>query len=63
MFELEQPDALLLYGDTNTCPLSFRQTAQDSGVSHGRANRRFDQRAGRTQPQGADHLSDINMVK
>ncbi len=36
VFEREKPDALLLYGDTNTClAADLRQTSENSGVSHG----------------------------
>ena len=55
VFEQEKPDALLLYGDTNSClAVICRQAPQDPGLPHGsRQPLLRPARAGRAEPQGA----------
>ncbi len=55
VFAAEKPDALLLYGDTNTClAVIARQAPEDSRVPHGgRQPLLRPAGAGGTQPQGA----------
>jgi UDP-N-acetylglucosamine 2-epimerase (non-hydrolysing) len=64
LFELEQPDALLLYGDTNTCLAVIAAKRRKIPVFHMEAgNRCFDQRVPEELNRKVlDHLSDINMV-
>ena len=64
VFELEQPDALLLYGDTNTCLAVIPAKRRKIPVFHMEAgNRCFDQRVPEELNRKVlDHLSDINMV-
>ena len=64
VFELEQPDALLLYGDTNTCLAVIAAKRRKIPVCHMEAgNRCFDQRVPEELNRKVlDHLSDINMV-
>jgi UDP-N-acetylglucosamine 2-epimerase (non-hydrolysing) len=64
IFELEQPDALLLYGDTNTCLAVIAAKRRKIPVFHMEAgNRCFDQRVPEELNRKVlDHLSDINMV-
>ncbi|PCC98432.1 non-hydrolyzing UDP-N-acetylglucosamine 2-epimerase [Halopseudomonas pelagia] len=64
VFELEQPDALLLYGDTNTCLAVISAKRRKIPVFHMEAgNRCFDQRVPEELNRKVlDHLSDINMV-
>ncbi|MFJ3411409.1 non-hydrolyzing UDP-N-acetylglucosamine 2-epimerase [Pseudomonas protegens] len=64
VFELEQPDALLLYGDTNTCLAVIAAKRRKIPVFHMEAgNRCFDQRVPEELNRKVlDHLSDINMV-
>lgn len=64
VFELEQPDALLLYGDTNTCLAVMAAKRRQIPVFHMEAgNRCFDQRVPEELNRKVlDHLSDINMV-
>lgn len=64
VFELEQPDALMLYGDTNTCLAVIAAKRRKIPVFHMEAgNRCFDQRVPEELNRKVlDHLSDINMV-
>ncbi|NWE45769.1 non-hydrolyzing UDP-N-acetylglucosamine 2-epimerase [Pseudomonas gingeri] len=64
VFEQEQPDALLLYGDTNTCLAVIAAKRRKIPVFHMEAgNRCFDQRVPEELNRKVlDHLSDINMV-
>jgi len=61
---LEKPDAILLYGDTNTCLAVIAAKRQKIPVFHMEAgNRCFDQRVPEELNRKVlDHLSDINMV-
>jgi len=64
VFEEENPDALLLYGDTNTCLAVITAKRRKIPVFHMEAgNRCFDQRVPEELNRKVlDHLSDINMV-
>lgn len=64
IFALEKPDALLLYGDTNTCLAVIPAKRRKIPVFHMEAgNRCFDQRVPEELNRKVlDHLSDINMV-
>lgn len=64
IFEKEKPDALLLYGDTNTCLAVISAKRRKIPVFHMEAgNRCFDQRVPEELNRKVlDHLSDINMV-
>jgi UDP-N-acetylglucosamine 2-epimerase len=64
IFEKEQPDALLLYGDTNTGLSVIAAKRRKIPVFHMEAgNRCFDQRVPEELNRKIlDHLSDINMV-
>ncbi len=64
IFESEKPDALLLYGDTNTCMAVIAAKRRKIPVFHMEAgNRCFDQRVPEELNRKVlDHLSDINMV-
>jgi UDP-N-acetylglucosamine 2-epimerase (non-hydrolysing) len=64
LFEREKPDALLLYGDTNTCLAVISAKRRKIPVFHMEAgNRCFDQRVPEELNRKVlDHLSDINMV-
>ncbi|AXM95958.1 non-hydrolyzing UDP-N-acetylglucosamine 2-epimerase [Pseudomonas plecoglossicida] len=64
IFDLEKPDALLLYGDTNTCLAVIAAKRRKIPVFHMEAgNRCFDQRVPEELNRKVlDHLSDINMV-
>lgn len=64
VFKLEKPDALLLYGDTNTCLAVIAAKRRKIPVFHMEAgNRCFDQRVPEELNRKVlDHLSDINMV-
>ena len=64
VFALEKPDAILLYGDTNTCLAVIAAKRQKIPVFHMEAgNRCFDQRVPEELNRKVlDHLSDINMV-
>lgn len=64
VFENEKPDALLLYGDTNTCLAVIPAKRRKIPVFHMEAgNRCFDQRVPEELNRKVlDHLSDINMV-
>lgn len=60
----EQPDALLLYGDTNSCLSVIAAKRRKIPVFHMEAgNRSFDQRVPEELNRKVlDHLSDINLV-
>lgn len=64
LFEKEKPDALLLYGDTNTCLAVISAKRRKIPVFHMEAgNRCFDQRVPEELNRKVlDHLSDINLV-
>lgn len=61
---LEQPDAIMLYGDTNSCLAVIAAKRRKIPVFHMEAgNRCFDQRVPEELNRKVlDHLSDINMV-
>ena len=61
---IEQPDALLLYGDTNSCLAVISAKRRKIPVFHMEAgNRCFDQRVPEELNRKVlDHLSDINLV-
>lgn len=63
-FENEQPDAVLLYGDTNSCLAVISAKRHKIPVFHMEAgNRCFDQRVPEEiNRKVLDHLSDINLV-
>jgi UDP-N-acetylglucosamine 2-epimerase len=64
VLELEKPDALLLYGDTNSCLSVIAAKRRKIPVFHMEAgNRCFDQRVPEELNRKVlDHLSDINFV-
>ena len=64
VFDKEQPDALLLYGDTNSCLSVIPAKRRKTPVFHMEAgNRCFDQRVPEELNRKVlDHLSDINLV-
>lgn len=64
LFDEVKPDALLLYGDTNTCLAIIAAKRRKIPVFHMEAgNRCFDQRVPEElNRKVVDHLSDINMV-
>jgi UDP-N-acetylglucosamine 2-epimerase len=64
VFEKERPEALLLYGDTNSCLAVIPAKRRKIPVFHMEAgNRCFDQRVPEELNRKVlDHLSDINMV-
>lgn len=64
VMEAEQPDAVLLYGDTNSCLAVIAAKRRKIPVFHMEAgNRCFDQRVPEELNRKVlDHLSDINMV-
>ncbi len=64
VLELEKPDALLLYGDTNSCLAVIAAKRRKIPVFHMEAgNRCFDQRVPEELNRKIlDHLSDINFV-
>ena len=64
VFESEKPDALLLYGDTNSCLSVISAKRRKIPVFHMEAgNRCFDQRVPEELNRKVlDHLSDINLV-
>src|SRR6266849_1063921 len=64
VLELEQPEALLLYGDTNTCLAVIAAKRRKIPVFHMEAgNRCYDERVPEElNRKVVDHLSDINMV-
>ncbi|MFK7903322.1 MAG: non-hydrolyzing UDP-N-acetylglucosamine 2-epimerase [Nitratireductor sp.] len=63
IFEIEKPDAVLLYGDTNSCLAVIPAKRRKIPVFHFEAgNRCFDQRVPEELNRKiVDHLSDINM--
>lgn len=64
LFEQVKPDALMLYGDTNTCLAVIAAKRRKIPIFHMEAgNRSFDQRVPEElNRKVVDHLSDINMV-
>ena len=64
VMEKEQPDAIMLYGDTNSCLAVIAAKRRKIPVFHMEAgNRCFDQRVPEELNRKVlDHLSDINMV-
>ena len=64
VFDKEQPDAVLLYGDTNSCLAVISAKRRKIPVFHMEAgNRCFDQRVPEELNRKVlDHLSDINLV-
>lgn len=64
VLEKEQPDALMLYGDTNSCLAVIPAKRRKIPVFHMEAgNRCFDQRVPEElNRKVVDHLSDINLV-
>lgn len=64
IFNQERPDAVLLYGDTNTCLAVIAAKRRKIPVFHMEAgNRCFDERVPEElNRKVVDHLSDINMV-
>jgi UDP-N-acetylglucosamine 2-epimerase len=64
VMEREQPDALMLYGDTNSCLAVIAAKRRKIPVFHMEAgNRCFDQRVPEELNRKVlDHLSDINLV-
>ena len=64
IFEKEKPDAVLLYGDTNSCLAIISAKRRKIPVFHMEAgNRCFDQRVPEELNRKViDHLSDINLV-
>jgi len=64
VMEKEKPDAVLLYGDTNSCLAVIAAKRRKIPVFHFEAgNRCFDQRVSEELNRKVlDHLSDINMV-
>ena len=64
VFEQEEPDALLVYGDTNSCLSVIPAKRRKIPVFHMEAgNRCFDQRVPEEiNRKIVDHLSDINMT-
>ena len=64
IFEKENPDAVLLYGDTNSCLAVISAKRRKIPVFHMEAgNRCFDQRVPEELNRKVlDHLSDINLV-
>jgi UDP-N-acetylglucosamine 2-epimerase len=64
VFEKEQPDAVLLYGDTNSCLAVIAAKRRKIPVFHMEAgNRCFDQRVPEELNRKVlDHLSDMNLV-
>lgn len=64
VFELEKPDAVLLYGDTNSCLSVLSAKRRKIPVFHMEAgNRCFDERVPEELNRIVlDHLSDINLV-
>ena len=64
VFEIEKPDAVLLYGDTNSCLSVIAAKRRKIPIFHMEAgNRCFDQRVPEELNRKIlDHLSDINFV-
>ena len=63
LFEIIQPDAMLIYGDTNSCLVVIPAKRRKIPIFHMEAgNRCFDQRVPEEiNRKIVDHLSDINM--
>ena len=63
IIDLEKPDAILLYGDTNSCLSVISAKRKQVPIFHMEAgNRCFDQRVPEEiNRKIVDHLSDINM--
>jgi len=64
VFEVEKPDAVLFYGDTNSCLAVIAAKRRKIAVFHFEAgNRCFDERVPEELNRKVlDHLSDINLV-
>ncbi|MCS5712442.1 non-hydrolyzing UDP-N-acetylglucosamine 2-epimerase [Candidatus Berkiella aquae] len=64
LLEKEQPDAVLIYGDTNSCLCIIAAKKRQIPIFHMEAgNRCFDQRVPEESNRKiVDHLSDINIV-
>lgn len=64
IFEIEKPDALMLYGDTNSCLSVIAAKRRKIPIFHMEAgNRCFDQRVPEELNRKiVDHLSDVNLV-
>lgn len=64
VFESQQPDALLVYGDTNSCLSVISAKRRKIPIFHMEAgNRCFDQRVPEElNRKVVDHLSDVNLV-
>ena len=63
VFLKEEPDAVLLYGDTNSCLSVISAKRGKFLFSYGSRNRCFDQRVPEEiNRKIVDHLSDINLV-
>lgn len=64
LYEKEQPDAILLYGDTNSCLSVISAKRRKIPIFHLEAgNRCFDQRVPEELNRKiVDHLSDVNVV-
>lgn len=64
IMEIEKPDAILLYGDTNSCLSVISAKKRQIPIFHMEAgNRCFDQRVPEeVNRKVVDHLSDINLV-
>ena len=64
VFDVEKPDAFLIYGDTNSCLSVISAKRRKIPIFHMEAgNRCFDQRVPEEiNRKIVDHLSDINMV-
>lgn len=64
VIQIEQPDAIMLYGDTNSCLAVIAAKRRKIPVFHMEAgNRCFDQRVPEElNRKVVDHLSDINLV-
>ena len=64
VFEQEKPDALVIYGDTNSCLCVIAAKRKQIPIFHLEAgNRCFDQRVPEEiNRKIVDHLSDVNMV-
>lgn len=64
VMEIEKPDAILLYGDTNSCLSVISAKRRKIPIFHMEAgNRCFDQRVPEElNRKVVDHLSDINLV-
>lgn len=64
VLDMEKPDAVLFYGDTNTCLAAIAAKRRQIPIFHMEAgNRCFDQRVPEEHNRKLiDHLSDINLV-